>query len=819
MRIKQRTAELLFNRSSALALLMAAGSGVATATHAQGAPVPPANAEPALADILGDSATNATTDAPAAATDAPAPTTDAPAPAANAPIPVPVPVETTTNPSSPPKRAATTQLEEIIVTATKREKSLRSIPESISSISGNELEQRDAQGADDIAKLVPGVNVNNEDSQPSRITVNGISSQPYTGFTVGVLFGDVSFTDEYIPLVALDPQPFDLKSVDVLKGPQGTLFGASALNGAVRYVPNDAHFERWEFKYYGEYSNFSGSMFKPAYGGVVNVPIGDSLAFRVTGFERETPGYMSPTSLGLKDTNGVNQGGVRGMLHWAPTDPLDVKLTYAWQNTHVGDDSATNNANGELTDTSRKQLSPTATAYTLADLNAAYDFDWAKLVSDSAIVRKQTHSFTDASYTLPTDLPIIAITQQGTSNTLSQELRLVSSNNPQSPWQWVSGLYFSQQKISDLVEIPIGNKAIPIATLEPIIEEVLPFLSPLFSSNNEIEGVRTFTNVTIREEALFGDVTRRFWDDVELTLGGRLYQIDSGGLNDLSGAVITAVKLSPEVADAADVREKGFNPHASLLWHATPDIIGYVSAAKGFRAGGVQSGAPVLPTDHVPAVFNSDTIWDYEGGIRTQWFDKTVHFDVSGFYERWKNPQYNQANSSGLLSYITNVGGVKSLGGNVALQWLLPIKGLLLNATGGYVRAVTTKPYEFSGSTVGVGAPFPYAPHWQTATTLAYTFDIGELGVQSQLTHTYLSKAVNDLVQQLPILGYQELDASLGISDQRLKWLPDISFTVKNMTDSRAYSQRKPIAANPVIGTEYEYITPRAIFVRVSGHF
>jgi iron complex outermembrane receptor protein len=774
--------------------LLATATGIPVLTQAQEVQAPPASPEPQAA------------------------ATDGSAAAASAPIPVPVPAARDNGPAATAAPAASTQLAEVVVTATKREKSVRSIPESITSISGAELEQRNAQGVDDIAKLVPGVNVETADSQPTRVTVNGISSQTFTGFTVGVLFGDVSFTDQYIPLVSLDPQPFDLKSVEVLKGPQGTLFGASALNGAIRYVPNDARFERWEGRYFGQYSNYAGGTFKPEYGGVVNVPIGDSMAFRLTGFERETPGYISPAGVG-KDTNTINQGGLRGMLRWAPIDPMDVKLTYAWQNTHVGDASATNNANGELTDTSRHRLSPSATAYTLADLNVSYDLGWARLVSDSADVRKQMHSFNDASYTLPLDLPIVALTQQGASNTLSQELRLVSPNNPKSDWQWVSGLYFSQQKINNLVELPIGNSALPISTLEPIIEELFPALATLFSTNNQIEGEATATSVTIREEALFGDITRRFWDSVELTLGGRLYQIDSGGLNDLSGALITAANLEAHELDAADIREKAFNPHASLLWHVTPDVIGYLAAAKGFRPGGVQSGAPGLPTDVVPPVFHSDTIWDYEGGIRTQWFHKTLYFDVAGFYERWKDPQYHQNNASGLLSFITNVGGVKSLGGNVALQWLPPVKGLMLSASGGYVRAVTTQPYDFSGSVAPIGTPWPYAPNWQTATTLAYTFHVAELGVQSQLTHTYMSHALNDLQQRLPVLGYQLLDASLALSDQRLKWLPELSLTVKNVTGTRAYSIRQIVGTGPFTTQEYEYNTPRAIFLRVSGHF
>ncbi|WP_162932290.1 TonB-dependent receptor plug domain-containing protein [Solimonas sp. K1W22B-7] len=136
-----------------------------------------------------------------------------------------------------------------MVTATKRDKALSEIPASIVSVSAEELERRGIQGVEDIVKLVPGVNLTADLGIP-RITIRGIAAETGTNLTTGVLFGNISFVDSYVPVVALDPNPFDLQSVEILKGPQGTLFGASALNGAIRYVPAPPQFGEMTARYF-----------------------------------------------------------------------------------------------------------------------------------------------------------------------------------------------------------------------------------------------------------------------------------------------------------------------------------------------------------------------------------------------------------------------------------------------------------------------------------------------------------------------------------------------------------------------------------------
>ncbi|NGY05596.1 TonB-dependent receptor [Solimonas terrae] len=721
------------------------------------------------------------------------------------------------------------EIPEVIVTATKRKQSLRDIPASITSIPGEELAQRNAQNMQDIVKLVPGVNYTQDAVTPGHITVRGISAAPSTGFTTGVLFGDVSFIDEYIPVSALDPNPFDLQSVDVLKGPQGTLFGASALNGAIRYVPEPPHFDQWQFNYYASYSRYVDSDWKPNIGAVVNVPIGDTLALRFMGFDRHAPGWINNTRTGVDAANRTDQDGTRAILGWQPQDDIDVKLTYAWQNTHVADTAVATDAN--LDNTVNPRASPTHVGYSLADLNAGFNLGFARLVSDTAYVHKRSYLYSEESNRLEGlapdiipdgSIPLIALVVNAHSNTISQEFRLVSPDDKDSPWRWVAGVFGSRQHAVTSLDTPIGDASIPFGDLLPLIQQFFPQITGGEAQGGIVNGEHSAVDAEVRELALFADVTRRLWKEVELSLGGRLYNTKSSGNGVAYGPlVIASVAENQQVVEkrSGAVGETGFNPKVSLSWHVTPEFMAYVAASKGFRVGGLQTGSTLPGEAAPPPVFKSDSIWNYESGVRTEWFHRTLRFDVTGFYERWSDPQYQEFDNLGLNSFMTNVGGVKSVGAEAALQVLLPVRGLMFSVSGSYADTVTTKPFDNpDGSTAPAGTPWPFAPHWQTATTLAYTRDIGDWSVYGAATHTYLGKAVNNLQQQLPIFGYQQWDANVSLDSKSWRWMPELTLTVSNLLDERGLVNHNVSAgANPF--DDLTFIQPRQISLRLSGHF
>ena len=758
-----------------------------------------------------------------AVTNAAAPPTEAQpstAQAAAAELPL-IPVTDPSPKKAKPKtdKGAPQQIEEIVVTATKREESLREIPASIAALKGEDLERNGARGVEDIARLVPGVNFSDDSVNASKVTIRGISATTLGNPTTGVLFGDVSFNDAYLPRVTLDPNPFDMQTIEVLKGPQGTLFGSAALNGAVRYVPQPPKFGVFETRWFAQYTSISQGGAAPTYGAAVNLPWGDDLALRLMAFRRKSPGWIDNTATHEDDINRVGQEGARGILGWRPAEDFNVRLTYVWQQTNVNDTGFADGTDGKLTRASTSKPSPIDSQYRLGDLVLRYSFDDMDLVSDTAWVSKRAHKAIDASTDLTgSTTPYVLLDDKSYSTTYSQELRLISTDTG-SPWRWVTGAVVSRQ---DLHFTPAySTPLVPGLDLGSVLATVgLPNDGSIIANGDSVNLLRVATQSQIKDLALFGDITRRIGESVELSIGGRLYRSNSDGLVVQDGALVV-VEGSPKVVNQAVIKNSGFNPKASALWHITDDLLLYTAASKGFRGGGLQPGFTTpLSAKQAPKRFQADTLWNYEVGTRTQWLDNTLHVDVTGFYIDWNHPQTLLTDSAVHLPYLDNVGRVKSTGVEAAVQWLPEwVPGLALNLSGAEIRTVTAEAFVGqTGANIPKGTPFPYAARWQTSTNLAYQREFGNWRAGAGVTHSYLSGAYVDLEKTLPIFDYQQWDAQLNLANTEIHWLPEMTFTVSNLTDERG-------VANSIVGgvairvEKSTYIQPRALMLRLSGNF
>ena len=719
-------------------------------------------------------------------------------------------------PLPPADDAAGAPLEEIVVTATKRATALREIPASIASLSGESLEHSAAQGAQDIVKLVPGVNLTNDGVNAAQITIRGIASIGGTNPTTGLLFGDVAFTDFYVPRVTLDPNPFDLKSVDVLKGPQGTLFGAGALNGAIRYVPEPPRFGEWETKYFVQYQSMSKGDSAPSYGAAVNIPIGtmDQWALRVMAFDRTSPGYVDNLATGKKDVNELDQKGVRGILGWRPSENWDLALTYATQKTNIRDSSQTDNEDGRLSRSNQPNASVSDNVYHLADLRLDYLADGFEFVSETAFVTKRSDADLDIQRTLMGLVPASRL-EHGESDTYSQEFRIQSLPDDEGDWQWVAGVAALQQDFDFTLDVPAGS---PIAPLDPLLaalEPLFPGITSTSTDGGRANILSIAADARVKEVALFGDTTWTFLPDWELSVGGRFYRTSSGGPVRQGGALLIASNGGFESENTEVVKEKGFNPKVSLLWHATDDVIAYTAASRGFRVGGTQVGTTtVLSQTRAPAVFKSDTIWNYEAGLRTDWLDRALHLDFTVFYSDWKDPQAILPDATGLIVFYDNVGSVESKGAEAALKYRLPFGGLMLETSGAYTKTVTTAPYVApDGTNLGPGQDWPLAPRWQSATTLSQFSEWGNWTVGLGVTHTYLGSAINNLARRQKVFGYEQLDAQINVANATWRWLPEIALVMGNLTDERGKTNVDNDPADVV------YLPPRNVILRLSGRF
>ena len=515
--------------------------------------------------------------------------------------------------------------------------------------------------------------------------------------------------------------------------------------------------------------------------------------------------------------------GARAIVAWKPVDALNISLGYATQRGHWNDFPSTGSRDGQLSVDNRPRSTPYDQRYDLASLKVDYDFGPFSLTSESSSVHTRYDAFNEQSGSVIQGgtLPVFAGTIQNNANMWSQEFRLTSNDDSSSPWSWTTGISASRQSIYVGEQDFFGAPNLSPLTTAEAINTAVPGLGSawLLEGYPDYDNLRA--NVAVKEIAAFFDVTRKLGNDWELTLGGRLYRTQSGGVVTNNGLQAQLFGYADGLVVDQTVKQDGFSPKVSLLWHLNKNINLYALANKGYRVGGPQWGVPALTgLATTPSTFKTDTIWNYELGMRSKWLDNKLSWDASLFYENWKNPQVFLADSSGLGSYIGNVGQVVSKGAETSLQYLVPqLPGLSFKFSGAYTHAVITEPLTTSyGTTISSGTPWPLSSKWQTAATLDYEHSIGDWYVGGYLTNTYLSKAIYGLTQPEQVYGYAQWSAQIRLGNFNLPSSPELSLSVDNLTNHRgitnAFSGTAPAAYQVVT-----YLQPRTIMLRLTGSF
>ena len=718
--------------------------------------------------------------------------------------------------------AGPARIEEIVITATKRAEPVRDIPGTVDVLAGADLERQGVQNIEQIVAMVPGVNLTDEATggTPKRITIRGIASGINTNLTAGTLFGDIPFSDPFSPKVQLDPNPFDMATVEILKGPQGTLFGGTGLNGMIRYVPEAPQLDDFHVKYYTQFSSYprnGGSGWN--YGAMINAPFaGNQAAVRLVGFKREIPGYVDDTRNGKRDVNSGSQYGLRGTVAWVPDDQWKISLMGALQRTQEDDLAYADNYDGKLEHGDSPRPSPSKAQYALGNLTVERAFDWGDLTSQTAYVEKQFDIFLEASRALGGQLPLLAGADDNHSEVFTQEIRAVSAPGD-GPWKWLVGAFYYDMQLYDCAEVGAAQN-LPTLPPIPLLDGLLA--TPCPGNAGKVAGMldigQLAADINLREQALFGELTRELGEAWELTLGARAYRIRTSGTVAFAGLLYASQNNGMAGERSAESTQDGVSPKASIAFRASEDLRFYFTASRGFRFGGPQLSAST-PTASVPTTYKSDSLWNYELGVRSDFLDRTLRIDAAAYHVDWSNPQVYQISADGLTGYIDNVGGAKSDGVELSLSYLPPFaSGLSLNTAVSWNRTETTEPFDATDRTeVPVGSPWPMAPRWQTSTTLAYSQPIASWLLGSSLRHSYIGHACNTITCTAKIFGYQTLDLNVFANAPEGSYWPQLSLGLNNLTDERGDVN---IATNPApAGDTITYIAPRALVLRLSGNF
>jgi iron complex outermembrane recepter protein len=594
-------------------------------------------------------------------------------------------------------------VEEIVVTATRREQNIQDIPINIASFDGNALETRAITDLAVLGRNVPGLYVVDQGKRSAnQIVVRGLSLTTVDkpdlignngGNVVSTYVGDIPL---YVDL-ALN----DMQRVEVLLGPQGTLYGSGTLGGAIRYLPNRPQLEQSEFEFRASTFDLAESdTFGYRSGVTANVPIGDKLAVRVNADYYNDPGFIDspylvrqvgvsdpepnladPAAVAANlyrknDTNTEETDSARVALRWRPIDAIDANLSYYYQDMDIG--GRTENhvlafGTGKYQEANRV-LEPNERTNKLAALEINADLGFATLTSATGYStynevgqRDQTDLLItlDVSYeAFPSFTAYTHDTQQ--DRNFSQELRLVS--NGKGPLNWIGGLFYYSRNLRKQSE-----------EFTPHYDEFNGFSRP-----DSLEYI-SYEEDDLTEKAAFGEVGYEITDKWQVTVGGRWYKYDLGMASgyDLpqlqtwfGGAPPDAINLALTPYAQSD---SGSLYKINTSYHFTNALMGYVTISEGFRIGGsngvpacteedLQSGGQAVCAKPGEVQYFPDTTTNYELGIRSQWLDRRLTFNGALYYIDWKAPQLATVTENGALPIVTNGDGARSKGIELSLD-------------------------------------------------------------------------------------------------------------------------------------------------------
>jgi iron complex outermembrane recepter protein len=581
-------------------------------------------------------------------------------------------------------------LEEVVVTAEKREERLQDVPVPVTAISADTLVESNQLRIQDYYSSVPGINVSPmglhsvQTLSMRGITTGSFGNSPVAGITIDdVPLG--SSTSVGGGVVAPDIDPSDLSRIEVLRGPQGTLYGASSLGGLLKFVTADPSTEGLSARIQaGTEAVHNGDGAGYSFRGSINAPLNDTLAVRLSGFTREDPGYVDNPIYNLRDVNEIHARGGQLSALWRPTDTFSLKLSALYQDQNAGGSSDINVANsgyvgpplGDLQQTYFPGIGKNERKVEAYSATARLKFGGADLTSVTGYNVVSYFDTFDFSYALgafanslfpPADGG--PIYEHGITNKFTQELRLAMPLG--SRIDWLLGGYYTHESSRYFETI----YATDIATGNNL--GVL-YLTPSAPTDSNI----------FEEYAAFTDLTFHITDQFDIQIGARESHIKQSTANLVgTGPLVGGVAITNPTATSYSPFTYLFTPEYKF----SKDLMVYSRLASGYRAGGGGSQGPTATcvVNHFPCSYNPDKTYNYEVGIKGDTLDRMLTFDASVFYIDWKDIQV-AAVSQGLYGYISNGGKAKSQGAELSLD-IRPLDQLTLSARFAYTDAVLTE--------------------------------------------------------------------------------------------------------------------------------
>lgn len=744
-------------------------------------------------------------------------------------------------------------LQTVVVTSERRAENLQEVPASITAISGDEIESQHIETLEDLSRVVPGLSLAaGGNPGMNTVTIRGISSQGGNA-TVGEYLDDVPIITQssYAPPSPTsgdaDPKLFDLDRVEVLRGPQGTLYGASSMGGAIRFITKSPQMEQFSGSLTSDvsYTRNGGANYEET--GIINIPVVPGVfAIRGGVDVGELSGYVdqyAQVPLTQGDVNAGNYEALRGGLvnsdvntqrtiagrvtaEWLPIDGVKVTPAIFAQRFNSGDTSVFYPWIG-LNEQNKLVAEPSTDTMYVPSLTIQADLAWSDFTSVSSFFSRQNTHTNDGTYFNSTFIQYLADTSPDLgpcncgaafanlgspsysheqTHTITQEFRLASKLPAQSgvPLTWVAGLFASDRKIKTDEYDYIPGLRQTFLDLYGVPPQDTSFADPF---TNDLAGWNRGREDQ-KQVAAFGELTYYITPLLKLTGGARTLHAQNSFVWDTGGYF--AQGIAPHTTDG--VSYNATTPKASLAYDVSPDASVYATAAKGYRIGGFI--VPIdLTTGTCPASltafgitnpqfsYSPDSLWSYETGAKTTWVDNHLSVNGSVYYVDWKNVQQTFSLSCG-SQYTANFGTAESYGGELEILGK-PVRGLTLGLEAGVAHSTLTQVVPNVGATVG--EHLLNTPEWTATLNSEYQWAVFS-GASAFLRADYDmvgpsngSFNVEDPAYSRP--SYTLLNASGGL--RYANW--SASLYARNILNDQKVIQRVPIE---LLETAY---TPRPL--------
>jgi iron complex outermembrane receptor protein len=721
--------------------------------------------------------------------------------------------------------------ENVVVTAQKRAETLVEVPASVAVLSGDTLEQRRVEDLQDLAPLVSGLTVTGAEPGTTRITLRGINTGGVAS-TVGVYSDDVPFGSSSglanAAVVAANFDTFDLARVEVLRGPHGSLYGASSLGGVLKYVMNQPTTAGYETRVLGTSETTDGGGTGYSLKGMVNIPLSDQFALRASGFYRSDDGFIDsignnpiasltnpavniiPGTRVASNINTATTSGGRLSGLYAPSKNFSLLLTAQTQDIKSGaptvvdaDPVTLKPLNGsEVQSSYYKQT--VKTKYQISSATANWNLGAGNLesVTSYATFEQDLHLDATVASGLTGGPPLAALVtalfgnaatkplsarlpQTTSTDKFTQELRFVSTKS--KTFEWLVGAYYTNEKS----RIDQNIQAVEAATGE--VATGVPDLAVLTLPSR------------YKEVAGFGNGTWHLTPRFDLSAGARLSRNEQVASQTADGPLVGG----HTAFDNVDSSENPFTYSISPRFALSANSSIYARVATGFRPGGPNVLPPNVPAG-TPLTYKSDSLTSYEAGWKASGAGGRFSVDLSVFDLDWKNIQ---------LLAVVNGFGINGNGGTATSKGaeftasVIPTTGLTFSLNSAYTDAFLTKDTD---PIVGGrdGDSLPYTPKWAGALRADYEWNVrngatafvgGGLTYTGARTFDFVTRSGDGSLTTIGSYVTADLRAGTEIG----RWLLEIYG--KNLTNEKGIVTVDAAGALPNGAVGLAYIRPRTI--------